>query len=174
MPEWMDRTPSPKCVNCPPDVLTLYLQSDPLACYRAARLTVEGVIRQPGDVDCFMFLEPAWLSCPYAEGWLSAIMETADAGPSVVLAATSSGRGGGPRDVDLVPPPLLSFVVHPDSGISVADYYGMRVSVTGHYDDPAAETCRITADHSGSVTPAEAIETCRNTFVVTRMVLTSP
>jgi hypothetical protein len=68
------------------------------------------------------------------------------------------------------PLPWLWYVVHPDSGVTPGDYDGMTVQVTGHYDDPAAQGCRITDDYSNEVTPAEAIDTCRATFVVTRMV----
>ena len=42
------------------------------------------------------------------------------------------------------------------------------VNVTGHFDDPVAQTCRATMNEPGfPSTDAEAIATCRSHFVVT-------
>jgi hypothetical protein len=42
--------------------------------------------------------------------------------------------------------------------------------VIGHFDDPIAETCRYTEDYSDlDVSPKDAVESCRTTFVVTRI-----
>jgi hypothetical protein len=157
-PNWRDRTPLPECVNPPPDALALIYQSDPVACYGHADLTVEGsLLSSLGVVDCFLFVEPVWLSCP-PDGGLQVVLETAQAAP-IVLAVTKGNQG-----------PWLFFKVHPATGITLADYDGRTVRVTGHYDDPAAQTCRIMIDYSHAVTPAEAIMGCRGTFVVTRIV----
>jgi hypothetical protein len=49
------------------------------------------------------------------------------------------------------------------------------VTLTGHFDDPLASTCRATGDGSDAVkTDAEAVETCRGHFVVTEIRTVAP
>ena len=60
-----DRTPSADCINPPVDVVTLVYQSDPVACYGGASLTVDAylvVVRGSIDGPCTA-IEPAWFSC---------------------------------------------------------------------------------------------------------------
>jgi hypothetical protein len=41
------------------------------------------------------------------------------------------------------------------------------VEVTGHFDDPVAQTCLWDGHSNDPITPARAVETCRDAFVVT-------
>lgn len=71
---------------------------------------------------------------------------------------------------------FLFVAVDPASGVSLDEYFQTNVRVTGHFDDPAAQTCRETGRAFGE-TPgpqAEAIETCRRNFVVTQVVPLEP
>jgi hypothetical protein len=46
---------------------------------------------------------------------------------------------------------------------------GPTILVTGHFDDPAALTCRVVSVGAGSPSPSpsEVIQACRASFVVT-------
>ena len=47
-------------------------------------------------------------------------------------------------------------------------YFGKRVTVTGHFDDPAASTCRSTAAlETEPPAPEFVVLGCRTAFVVT-------
>jgi hypothetical protein len=62
--------------------------------------------------------------------------------------------------------------IDPSVSLSFSEPYA-QVRITGHFDDPAAQTCRETALGGGSTTlapAAETIERCRRTFVVTEAV----
>jgi hypothetical protein len=142
----------PGCVNPPTDIATLIDQqvdpaADPVACYGDTPLTFDATWYGGGVADCPSAPEPAWLAC-------SAFS---------LQAAGDTRKVGAPR---------LFVAVHPSAGVSISEPYA-QVRVTGHYDDPAAQTCRETELGGGaeSLAPvAETIELCRRTFVITDVV----
>ena len=115
---------------------------DPVACYCAAPLTFDAQWLNPGIADCPTAPEPAWLAC---SGYsLRAVGET--------------GKVGVPELFVAIDPSITAF---PDAGTTVR--------VTGHFDDPAAQTCHDTfALPDASPEPAETvIARCERQFVVT-------
>lgn len=140
-------TPAAFCVGPPVD-LTLLIRADPVACFGNASLTVDGEIIA-GVADCPVTVEPVWLSCP--QTFLGLVGETRKIGA-----------------------PMLSVAVDPTSGVSLAGP-NTNVRITGHFDDPAAQTCQVTealpSSLGGTPEPRSAtIERCRATFVVTEVV----
>lgn len=139
------------CVNAP-DIAALSLLKDPVACYGDTPLTLDA---HPvaAAVDCPVTVEPTWLACP--PNYLMLIGETRKVGAPFLMAA-----------------------VDPSSGISLSSHLNSNVRVTGHYDDPAAQTCRETGRSAGvGGTPeplASTIERCRRTFVVTEVLPLQP
>jgi hypothetical protein len=143
-------TPAVDCVNPPPDIAALSDQADPVACYGNAPLTL-GAYPVAVVVDCVP-VEPAWLGCPSTQ--LMLVGETRKVGA-----------------------PFLLVAVDPASGISISEHFYTNIRITGHYDDPAALTCRETGGSPAMGTPepkAATIERCRRTFVVTRVVPLGP
>ncbi len=141
-------SPAVGCVGSPPDVAVVSGQTDPVACFGNAPLTFDALLDGAGAVDCPGSVEPAWLYCP-DDGVLMLVGETRKLGA-----------------------PFLLLVVDPTSGFSLSAYFGTNVRVTGHFDDPAAQTCRENGSFPGeSPRPAAGvIESCRVTFVVTDVV----
>ncbi len=90
---------------------------------------------------------PEWLLSPlgYAQFWL--------------LGAPPSQEGGGLS---------ISVQIDPRHPVSVPDV-GAHVRVTGHFDDPAAQQCRLIPTIAGAALPpaGATIATCRHQFVVT-------
>jgi hypothetical protein len=150
------------CVNPPPDVTTLIEQERPVACYGDAELTVQAhAATLSGVMDCPGALEPAWLACGGQQVELFALQTGAL--PDVLLAAKVPNRG-----------PSMWATVHPDSGLDLHRGLDGAVTVTGHFDDPAAATCRHTAwaESLGPAPPlAEVIAGCRSRFVITQIEL---
>jgi len=156
MPSEPARTPSSECVNPPPDLLTLINQTDPVACYGDGPITVEAEVLAVGAIDC-AGVEPAWFMCS-AWVWLQPIAARATS-TGFVLAKTS-----GPNQA-----PWMFATIHPDAAAAAQDIIGRELRVTGHFDDPAAQTCRETAAPFGgpATPPDEVIASCRNLFVMT-------
>jgi hypothetical protein len=101
---------------------------------------------------------PRWL----ADSWTGVILQ---AGPQV----DSAGSDWFPVKVA---PALGSCFVTDESakGCPFAPYLGTYVAVAGHFDDPAATTCRAQAATPGGWAGpprAEMIRQCRGEFVVT-------
>jgi hypothetical protein len=148
------------CVNPPTDITTLIdLQStgpldpagDPVACYGNAPLTFDATWYGGGVADCPSAPEPAWLAC----------------------SAFSLQPLGDTRKVGA---PQLFVAVDPSVSFSPAEPFA-QVRFTGHFDDPAAQTCRETQLGGGAETlapVADTIEACRRTFVVTQVVPLEP
>jgi len=147
-------TPSPEptaslpayCVS-EPDLADLreliWPTTDAVACYGDTPLTFEASWGGGGVADCPKMPEPAWLACSAYS--LRPVGET--------------GKVGVPE---------LFVAVDPASDFPQPEA-GTDVRVTGHFDDPAASTCRET-ETGGGETPAPAAETvehCRRQFVVT-------
>ncbi len=152
-------TPLAGCVNPPQDITTLIdLQGadplgDPVACYGNAPLTFDATWSGFGDADCPTGPEPAWLACsPY---YLHPLGNTSkNFAPQLFVAVDPS--------VSLSALPTGSFP---------------QVRVTGHFDDPAAQTCRETnrVDVTQSLAPvAVMVERCRRVFVITEVVPLQP
>lgn len=69
--------------------------------------------------------------------------------------------------------PLVALAVPPVPGDLQATYVGHWVSITGHFDDPAAVTCTATGEAGVAPTAADAVAICRSVFVVTAVSRTS-
>ncbi len=117
---------------------------DPVACYGDAPLTFDATWLGGGEADCPAAPEPTWLAC-------------------------SSFSLQAPGDTRKVGVPGLFVAIHPSASLSIPSDPYVQVRVTGHFDDPAAQTCRETqlADTETLAPWAETIERCRKTFVVT-------
>lgn len=149
-------TASADCVNPPMDITTLIdMQStgpldpagDPVACYGNAALTFDATWYGGGVADCPSAPEPAWLAC----------------------SAFSLQPFGDTRKLGA---PQLWVALDPSVSLSLSEPYA-QVRVTGHFDDPAAQTCRDTqpmpGESPGLRPVAVAIGGCRSTFVVTEV-----
>ena len=149
------------CVN-PPTVTTLVdlLQSqdlstdplgDPLACYGSVPLTFDAAWRGGGEADCPTAPEPAWLAC--SAYILQPIGDTGKFAPELFVA------------------------VDPSVSVSVLLTESFpNIRVTGHFDDPAAQTCRETnqPDAQSLAPVAMMVEGCRRVFVITEVVPLQP
>jgi hypothetical protein len=145
------QTPAADCVNPPPDIAALSRQVDPVGCYGNAPLTLDAY-PVAVSVDCPVSVEPAWLGCP--SGALELVGETRKVGA-----------------------PSLLVAVDPVSGASMSGHFNTNVRITGHYDDPAAQTCRETGRVAALGTPEPAavtVERCRRLFVVTQVAPIQP
>lgn len=131
-------------LNCPrqPDLYAImylsYLTS--LACFGDRELTLEGTTKGCVVSDP-VTVEPGWLSS---------------------VGCLIAQDGPDPQTVPYPAPLILRFA---DGGGVNADE---RVTVTGHFDDPAARTCRSTPS-VGTIPPAPELVVlgCRTQFVVT-------
>ena len=149
-------TPPADCVNPPPDITSLIDQTDPLPCYGRADLTVDALVTG-GAFDCPGGLEPAWLGC---SGYvLLNPLPGASGDPEFLLVARATG-------------PSMTAVLRPDIEPLRSHAMDTVVHLTGHYDDPAAQSCRYTSwPDANPPSPEEVIHTCRSTFVITAMEL---
>lgn len=157
-------SPTPRLAGCvnPPTVTTLadLLESqdlstdplgDPVACYGNAPLTFDATWYGLGEAHCPTAPEPAWLACsPYG---LHPFGDTRKFAPELFVA---------------VPPSVSLSVLLTESF--------PQIRVTGHFDDPAAQTCRETnqPDAQSLAPVAVMIERCRRTFVVTQVMPLQP
>ena len=145
------QTPAAGCVNPPPDIAALSDQTDPIACYGNAPLVLDAYLLV-AQVDYVVTVEPAWLGSPSTD--LMLVGETRKVGAPDLLVA-----------------------VDPASGVSLGKFVDTNVRITGHYDDPAAQTCRETGRVAALGTPEPAaltVEGCRRRFVVTQVVPLQP
>ena len=139
------------CVIPPAGINTLIHMKrpggDPVACYGDAPLTFDATWLGGGEADCPAAPEPAWLAC-------SAF--------SLQL----------PGDTRKIGAPGLFVAVHPSANLSIPSEPFAQVRITGHFDDPAAETCHETqlGDAETMAPAAETIARCRRAFVVTEAV----
>jgi hypothetical protein len=149
------------CVNPPTDVSTLIEQRRPAACYGNADLTLEAhATTFQGVMDCPGALEPVWLGCGGQQVELYPLDQTGEL-PEFLLVARSRNNGQ-----------ALFGVIHPEYDIDLHRGLDAPITVTGHFDDPAAATCRYTDWPGGDQPdPAETIEGCRSRFVITSLEL---
>jgi hypothetical protein len=153
-------TPPPGCVNPPTDVTTLVDQTDPLSCYGNADLTFDAHLTSAGAADCPGGLEPAWLSCTGLV-LLNPLRGTSRQ-PEYLLVARSQTD------------PLYA-VIHPDIEALRSHVIDTLIHLTGHYDDPAAQSCRYTSWPDANPPSADqVIHQCRSTFVITAVELLKP
>jgi hypothetical protein len=115
---------------------------------------VDAQVSGVGAIDCAP-IEPAWFGC---EAWVQ--LQPIAAQPAAtgnVLVATG--------------PPGLRWMfaaIHPETALDASDIMGRTLRITGHYDDPAAQTCHQTEPVFDEETPAPPdIFGCRNLFVMT-------
>jgi hypothetical protein len=147
----LPQTPAAGCVNPPPNIAALSEQTDPVACYGNAPVTLDAHLIGPVQVDYVVSVAPSWLGEPST--YLEMIGETSKNGPFMLVA------------------------IDPVLGVSVSKDYNTNVRITGHFDDTAAQTCREIGRVPGMGTPEPAAGTtehCRGTFVVTRVVPLQP
>ncbi len=144
--------PSGPCPEPPADVLGFLAMAPALwpTCFGDRTLTVTGYVADCGGCGGASAEtgEPSWLISPlgYSAFWLN---------PAFIQADTGYGGFG----VDIDP-------AHPVSVPPV----NTHVALTGHFDDPAASTCRLVPNAGyigGLLPPAWAIARCRKEFVVT-------
>jgi hypothetical protein len=134
------------CVNPPPDLAAIVVL-DPaarLACFGGSTLTFQATILKPiSDCGVGPRISPTWFCLP-----------------GIFLAIS-----GAPNN-EL--PPLAAYWA-PGSGLIAASFpIDKTVQITGHLDDPAARTCRLSSTSGPSPEPAaEVVLGCRETFVVT-------
>jgi hypothetical protein len=156
-------TPLTGCVSPPTDLTTLIHllertdlstdpPGDPVACYGNAPLTFDATWGGGGEADCPTGPEPAWLACsPYS---LRPFGDTRKLGA-----------------------PELFVAVDPSVSLSVLFTESFpQIRVTGHFDDPAAQTCREThqPDAQSLAPVAKMVEGCRRAFVITKVVPLRP
>lgn len=144
-------SPALGCLNGTPDASALSQQSDPAACFGRAPITFDASWSSAGAVDCGPTVEPAWLSCP-DDGSLMSLL-------------------------DVVPRPILLFALPPEyDGYRAVGSRGLAVRVTGHFDDPVAQTCREVETIPGESPrlASSVVESCRRVFVVTQAVPLQP
>ena len=136
------------CVSPPPDLATI-VALDPaarLACFGQTSITFAATIFKP-ILDCGIGpqIEPAWFCFP------GVFVAVPNAPPDSGLAA-------------------LDAYWKPGSGLTAASFtIDKTVTITGHFDDPAAASCHITSQPAGqSQEPAaDVVLACREAFVVT-------
>jgi hypothetical protein len=147
----LSQTPAVGCVNPPPDIAALSNLADPVACYGNVPLTLDAHLVGPVQVDYVVSVAPVWLGNPST--YLEMVGETSKNGPFMLVA------------------------IDPVIGVAVGKDFNTNVRITGHYEDPAARTCREIGRVPGMGTPEPAagtIEHCRGTFVVTHVVPLQP
>ena len=121
-----------------------------LACFGDRTLRFTAYVRDPGDVGwTYAYgLEPAWF-----RGTAFFVAASADLAP---------GTG-----------PITALAIPPGLGDLQPAHVGHWVTVTGHFDDPAAQTCVASGEAGVAPTTAEAVLICRSTFVVASVARTS-
>jgi hypothetical protein len=147
----LPQTPAAGCVNPPPDIAVLSNLADPVACYGNVPLTLDAHLVGPVQVDYVVSVAPLWLGNPST--YLEMVGETSKNGPFILVA------------------------IDPVIGVAVSKDFNTNVRITGHFDDPAAQTCREIGRVPGMGTPEPAagtIDHCRGMFVVTHVVPLQP
>jgi hypothetical protein len=168
-------SPPPGCPGPSPDLASI-LALDPahrLACFGRSALTFQATAVAT-EVDCVPIkVDPAWLWCPPAAFLTPPGAATSWPGSDPVV---WTHRSAPPDDTLRVAfsgnLPTLSVYAAPGSGVDQAQFFpGGIISVTGHFDDPAAAACRVVAAQREPnlqvPTAAEVVLLCREAFVVT-------
>ena len=152
-------TPKPALAGCPTlpvtiDAISMLTPERALACFGDAVLTFEAYVPpRPHEIDegRDYSLSPAWLN------GLGGSVVALSAGPdadSLVLANVPPDLGRCDWSQSIPECPFRTFE-------------GQRVSVSAHFDDPVARTCRAVSIVEGSTfTDAEAVAECRQLLIV--------
>jgi len=155
LPSAPARTPSAECINPPLDLLTLINQTEPAACYGDVPITIDAEVVPIGAIDCAP-IAPAWMGCA---AWVKLQPLAAHARTTGFVLAKTSGPPG---------LPWMFAAIHPEFALTAQDIEGRQLRITGHFDDPAAQTCRQTELVFDEATlPPPDISSCRNLFVLT-------
>lgn len=117
-----------------------------LACFRGSSLSFDATISKP-ILDCGVGprVEPAWFCLP------GVFVTVPDASPDSGFQA-------------------LDVYWDPASGLTPKSFPVARtVRITGHFDDPAASSCRVTSVPKGQSPepPGDVVLGCREAFIVT-------
>jgi hypothetical protein len=134
------------------DAMAPMLMSDlALECYGDRTLRFTAWVRDPGVVgwEHLFGLKPDWFRS--AKGLFVSV--AAEPPPGVTA--------------------LVALAVPPALGDLQAKHVGHWVTVTGHFDDPAARTCVAIGEPALAPTAAEAVGICRSTFVVASVARTT-
>lgn len=132
------------------DTDPMLMSEGALACYGDRTLRFTAYVRDPGDVGwTYAYgLEPAWFR-----------------GLGLFVATTVGQKPGYG--------PITAFAIPPGLGDLQPAHVGHWVTLTGHFDDPAAQTCVASGEPGVAPTTAEAVLICRSTFVVASVARTS-
>jgi hypothetical protein len=155
------------CLGPRPDLAAILAvdASQRPACFGRANLTFQAVV-VGAATDCVPIqVQPRWLWCPPAA--FLAVPGTASWPESDDVAHATGSASGGPIFAAAAVP-LLEMYAAPGSGIGRGQFAdGTKVQVVGHFDDPAASTCRLLNAQPGirAPTPAEVVLACRQAFV---------
>ena len=167
---------SSSAVACPGSLETL---AAILALSRDQRLSYFGgstinfrAVVVPGSVDCIpVTVKPAWLWCPPAALLAAPPTAATDPGLGSGLAVDpSTPRGGGFVFASSADVAMLEAYLAPAAASARAQLVpGPTMLVTGHFDDPAALTCRVVSVGAGSPSPSpsDVVQGCRASFVIT-------
>jgi len=168
------RSPLGGCPSPRPDlalILALH-HGERLACFGRSAVTFQATAVAT-EVDCVPIqVDPAWLWCPPAA--FLAPPGTAGSWPGLDAVAWTH-RSAPPDDtlmIAFIGGPTLDVYAAPGSGVDQAKFVrGAIMIVTGHFDDPAAASCRVVAAQLEpdlrAPTAAEIVLWCREAFVVT-------
>jgi hypothetical protein len=127
------------------------LNEQALACFGARQLTILAFRAAPEGLGGAVSyaVEPSWLDT-WQEGRFFVALSDKEIEPGFVEG------------------PFLAVAVPPDLQDQFAALAGRWISMTGHFDDPAAGTCRLAGDPvpvGGQIpTPADVVEMCRTAF----------
>jgi hypothetical protein len=132
---------------------------DRVACFGPRSLTMRAWVVDPGEGyggTCAP-MTPRWLQVCVLPDWLLSEERTRNAGPE--------------EDRHIIDPPKFLDALKSPGAKGDLKGVGRWVNVTGHFDDPAAATCRPASGPAGiGLEPmASFVLQCREQFVVTRM-----
>lgn len=139
-----------------PLTVAQFTDSDP-ACFGDSDIEIRGWLDQPPGVGFEPpMIEPGWLAYPV--GNLSSLWEIPPTGPDHFCPPA-------------VPCPWFFPHIDPASGLTL-DFPQRWIIVTGHLNDPAAETCHYVYPEDWTDERADdalAVGLCRTSFVITAL-----
>jgi hypothetical protein len=158
---WLGPISAAPCPTGALSVEALIALTDRTACFGGGEvqlLATPAVVDALGGVPCFPAEDNP--NCAYEPAWLIEAFYAVH-----------------PTDGWIGSRPLFWTVAAPGATLAEWDGSDVTLSITGHFDDQAAQTCRVydTVTNEPLVKSAEqAIEDCRQTFVVTESVVIAP
>jgi hypothetical protein len=161
--ELLGSSPSEPVASCPSgppyslEAMSALDENLVVDCFGRDPLTIDGYVRGCGGCGGTspFVSSPAWLLDPlgYSTFWLAAR-----------LAAEGEDVGS------------IGVWVDPADGLKVPEI-GTHIALTGHFDDPAATTCRVVPWVNIGVplpNPADAVAICRRSFVASKIRVVTP